>query len=150
MPKHDFTNALTGAVRVRVPFFDLDPAGVAWHGRYFQYFELARCELLESVGYGYEAMMSSGVLWPVADTNVRYVRPLLLNQEVTVTAALREWEMRIVVDYRIDDDDGTVFTRARTVQVPVDATNHELMLGSPETFIDNVHAKLHEEGLESA
>ena len=149
MPKHDFSNALTGSVRVRVPFFDLDPAGVAWHGRYFQYFELARCELLESVSYGYEAMMSSGVLWPVADTTVRYVRPLLLNQEVTVTAALREWEMRIVVDYRVVDDEGTVFTRARTVQVPVDAKTHELMLGSPAEFIDNVHVKLREEGLES-
>ena len=149
MPKTDFSQALTGSVRVRVPFFDLDPAGVAWHGRYFQYFELARCELLDSVGYGYKKMMQSGILWPVADTSVRYVRPLLLDQEVTVTAALCEWELRIVVDYRIEDDAGTVFTRARTVQVPVDADSHELVLGAPDEFISNVEARLREAGLET-
>jgi acyl-CoA thioester hydrolase len=147
MPRNDFSGHLTASVRVRVPFFDLDPAGVAWHGRYFQYFELARCALLETVGYSYEEMMDSGILWPVADTNVRYLRPLLLNQEVTVTACLREWELRIVVDYRIEDDNGTLFTRARTVQVPVVAETHELTLGSPDFFVDNVKARLREAGL---
>jgi acyl-CoA thioester hydrolase len=147
MPRDDFSGCLTASIRVRVPFFDLDPAGVAWHGRYFQYFELARDALLESVGYSYDAMIDSGILWPIADTSVRYLRPLLLNQDVTVTACLREWELRIIVDYRIQDDSGTLFTRARTVQVPVDADTHELTLGAPEFFIDNVHARLHEAGL---
>jgi len=140
--KSDFTNCLTASVEIRVPFFDLDPAGVAWHGRYFQYFELARCELLEDIDYSYEEMASSGYLWPVADTSVRYTRPLTLNQTVRVTACLREWEMRLVVDYKIEDDDGVVYTRARTVQVPVDAETLELTLGSPRVLIDNVQNKL--------
>ena len=147
MPKTDFSKLLSATVRVRVPFFDLDPAGVAWHGRYFQYFELARCELLELVGYSYEDMMSSGILWPIADTSVRYLQPLVLNQEVTVTAYLREWEMRIVIDYRIRDDIGSVFTRASTTQVPVDATTLELLLGSPDFFVGNVHSRMKEAGL---
>ena len=147
MPKTDFSKFLSAKVRVRVPFFDLDPAGVAWHGRYFQYFELARCELLELVSYSYEDMMSSGILWPIADTSVRYLRPLVLNQEVTVTAYLREWEMRIVIDYRIKDDIGSVYTRATTTQVPVDANTLELLLGSPEFFVDNVRSRMNEAGL---
>jgi len=147
MPKSDFSKCLTASVRVRVPFFDLDPAGVAWHGRYFQYFELARCALLENVGYSYEEMMNSGILWPVADTSVRYLRPLLLNQDVTVIACLREWELRIIVDYRIEDDAGSLFTRARTVQVPVEAETHELTLGAPDFFIENVRMRLREAGL---
>lgn len=147
MPKTDFSKFLSAKVRVRVPFFDLDPAGVAWHGRYFQYFELARCELLELVSYSYEDMMSSGILWPVADTSVRYLRPLVLNQEVTVTAYLREWEMRIVIDYRIKDDIGSVYTRATTTQVPVDANTLELLLGSPDFFVDNVRSRMNEAGL---
>lgn len=138
MLKTDFSNCLTAEVDIRVPFFDLDPAGVAWHGRYFQYFELARCALFEKFDYSYDAMETSGYLWPVADTTVRYVRPLLLNSEVLVTACLREWELRLVVDYRIDDADGVLYTKARTIQVPVDATTHELILGSPQVLVDNV------------
>ena len=147
MPKIDLSRCLAATIRVRVPFFDLDPAGVAWHGRYFQYFELARCELLEFVGYSYEDMMESGILWPIADTSVRYLRPLVLNQAVTVTAYLREWEMRIVIDYRINGDDGTLYTRASTTQVPVDADSLDLLLGSPDFFLENVRSRMSEAGL---
>ena len=142
MIKSDFSNALTASVKMRIPFFDLDPTGVAWHGRYFQYFELARCELLEGIDYSYKEMVDSGFLWPVADTSVRYTKPLTLNQVVIVTACLREWEMRLVVDYKIEDEDGTVFTKARTIQVPVNADTMELTLGSPQVLIDNVGQRL--------
>ena len=147
MPKIDLSRYLSATVRVRVPFFDLDPAGVAWHGRYFKYFELARCELLEVVGYSYAQMMRSGILWPIADTSVRYLRPLVLDQEVTVSAYLREWEMRILMDYRINDDDGTLYTRASTMQVPVEAGSLELLLGSPDFFVENVRLRMEEAGL---
>ena len=144
MIKTDFSNCLTASANIRVPFFDLDPAGVAWHGRYFQYFELARCELLEGINYSYEEMVESGYLWPVADTEVRYLRPLKLHQEALVTACLREWEMRLVVDYKIEDEHGVVHTKARTIQVPVDADTLELTLGSPQVLIDNVLKRLGE------
>ncbi len=144
MIKTDFSNCLTASIDIRVPFFDIDPAGVAWHGRYFQYFELARCELLEGLNYSYEDMISSGILWPIADTSVRYVRPLTLNQVARVTACLREWEMRLVIDYKIEDEDGVVITKARTIQVPVDADSLELTLGSPQVLIDNVCERLRE------
>ena len=142
MINSDFSNSLTASVKIRIPFFDLDPAGVAWHGRYFQYFELARCELLEGIDYSYKEMVDSGFLWPVADTSVRYTKPLTLNQVAIVTACLREWEMRLVVDYKIEGEDGTVLTKARTIKVPVDAETMELTLGSPQVLIDNVHARL--------
>ena len=142
MSRADYHEALSASVAIKVPFFDLDPAGVVWHGRYFQYFELARCKLLESLGYSYREMEASGRLWPMADCKVRYLRPLVLDQQATVTACLREWELRIVVDYRITDSDGRLVTRARTVQVPVLADTLELTLGAPQAFIDAVNARL--------
>ena len=142
MSRGDFSNCLTASVPIRIPFYDLDPAGVVWHGRYFQYFEIARAALLEDIGYSYEGMQDSGYLWPVADAEVRFVRPLTLNQEATVTACLKEWEMRLVVDYRIADENGIVMTRGRTVQVPVEADTLELTLGSPQVLIDKVDRKL--------
>lgn len=136
---------LSAAVPVRIPFFDVDSAGVVWHGRYFQYFELARRELLESIGYSYEEMAASGLIWPVSDTTVRYLRPLVLNQEVVVRADLREWDMRIVIDYRIEDDSGRLCTRASTTQVPVDIESRELAFGSPDVLIERIAAKLREQ-----
>jgi len=138
----DFSNCLTATENLRVPFHDVDPAGVMWHGRYFKYFEQARCSLFESFDYGYEAMVESGFVWPVVDTSVRYVRPLRLNQRATVTAALREWDMRLVVDYKIEDDDGCLYTKGRTVQVPIGVESQALQLGSPEILLEKIEDRM--------
>jgi acyl-CoA thioester hydrolase len=133
---------LTAKAKLKIPFHDIDPAGVAWHGRYFKYFEQARVVLLEDINYSYAGMHESGYLWPVAETNVRYVRPLLLDQLITVSAVLAEWEFRLVVDYKIYNEEGTLCTRAKTIQVPVDAKTLELQLGCPEILINNVNSRI--------
>jgi acyl-CoA thioester hydrolase len=123
---------------VRVPFFDVDMAGIVWHGHYLKYFELARCALLDEIGYGYQVMIDTGVVWPVIDMSVRYVCPLTLDQEVVVSASLEEWKLRLVIDYEINGVDGVMYTRGRTVQAPVDAKSKKLQLGSPDLLVANV------------
>lgn len=127
---------------VKIPFHDIDPAGVAWHGRYFKYFEQARVKLLEDISYSYTQMHASGYLWPVAETKVRYLRPLLLEQVATITATLTEWELRLVVDYTIHDAAGNLCTKARTIQVPVSAETHELQFGCPDVLLGNVATRI--------
>ena len=136
--RKSFAGYLTASISTRVPFHDLDATGVVWHGRYFKYLESARCALLERLGYSYEAMLESGFLWPVVDSQIRYVQPLTLNQQVKAIACLREWEFNLTVDYRLENEEGQICTRARTVQVPVDAVTSELRLGCPAVFVQKV------------
>lgn len=138
MLKLDSSNYLSASESIRIPFYDIDLAGIVWHGHYLKYFELARCTLLEGIDYSYAGMQHSGFLWPVVDTQIRYVSPLVLGQEVLVTACLKEWELRLVFDYRILDKDGVTYTKGRTVQVPVEAKTKTLQLGSPEILLKNV------------
>jgi acyl-CoA thioester hydrolase len=138
------SNYLFANERIKIPFHDLDPGNVVWHGRYFKYFESARTLLFEGIGYSFDEMSDSGILWPVVDVNIRYVRALLLNQEVYVTACLKEWELRLVVEYEIVDGQGVTYTRARTVQAPVHADTHQLVFGSPDVLVSNVQKCLQE------
>jgi acyl-CoA thioester hydrolase len=137
------SNYLTTSAEIRIPFYDLDPGNIVWHGHYFKYFEDVRTLLFEGIRYSYREMSESGFLWPVVDAQVRYVRPLSLDQKARVTATLKEWELRLVVDYEIADVQGMTCTRARTVQVPVNARTHELVFGSPEVLVRNVQERLH-------
>ena len=41
---------------IDVPFYDLDPKNVVWHGNYVKYLEVARCDLLSKIGYTYDDM----------------------------------------------------------------------------------------------
>ena len=142
MRRIDPDSPLCASHRFRVPFNDLDPAGMVWHGRYFKYFEIARAKLMDDLGYGYARMHESGVIWPVVDANVRYRKPLRLNQLVVVTAMLQEWELRLKVQHEIVNEDGDVCSRATTIQVPVAGDSMEIQMGSPRELIESVESRL--------
>lgn len=130
-------------VALNVPFYDLDPMQVAWHGHYAKYLEQARMALLDAIGYGYARMLASPHGWPIIDFQVRYLQALTLNQAITVRAELVEWESRLVINYLIrDTDTGTRLTRATTTQVAVDMHTRDMLLVSPPEFLAAVTAVL--------
>lgn len=123
-------------VPVRVPFHDVDPMGVVWHGNYFRYFEVAREALLNQLNYGYREMKDSGWVWPVVDTRVKYRSPLAFEQEVTVRARIEEYQNRLRIGYQIIDiASGKLTTSGYTIQVAVDAASGEMSFVSPPVLL---------------
>jgi len=133
---------LSASIMMRIPFHDLDPAGFVWHGRYFKYFELVRSSLLASIGYSYLEMKQSGYLWPIVETQARFLKPLTLDQEICVSAQLTEWEYRLVFNYRVENGQGNLCARAKTVQVPIDAATLEMQIGSPDVLQRKIKQRL--------
>ena len=58
---------------IDVPFYDLDPMNVVWHGNYVKYLEVARCDLLSKIGYTYDDMRADGVAYPVATMDLKFI-----------------------------------------------------------------------------
>lgn len=126
-------------VIITVPFHDIDSIGVAWHGHYAKYFEIARCALLDSFGYGYDAMRESGFMWPVIDMRTRYIKPIRFGQRIVVRATLREWENRLLIDYLVrDEQNGQRLTRGTTSQVAVDMKSGEMCFVSPPILFERL------------
>lgn len=125
---------LAASVELTVPFHDADPAGVAWHGNYFRYFDHARCALLEKLGYGYRQMLDSGFYWPIVKASVKYVRPLPFDSRITATARLLEWDYRFRIGYEIFDGEGRRSTTGQTTQVAVSASTGEMHIGAPDAL----------------
>ena len=123
---------LTATIDVEVPFHDVDSMQVAWHGHYVKYFELARCALLRRFDYDYPQMQTSGYLWPIVECHLKYVRPALYGQKLSVQASLLEYENRIKIASQIRDiESGERMTTGHTIQVAVDAATRELQFVSP-------------------
>jgi acyl-CoA thioester hydrolase len=126
-------------IAITVPFHDVDSAGMVWHGHYAKYFELARCQLLDSFGYGYGAMKDSGFMWPVIDMRIRYVQAVIFAQRILVRATLREWENRLLIDYLITDEaSGRRLTKGSTSQVAVDMKSGEMLFVSPPVLFERL------------
>jgi acyl-CoA thioester hydrolase len=133
---------LQATVTLTVPFHDADPAGVAWHGNYFRYFDEARCALLDRIGYGYRQMMESGLLWPIVQAEVKYVRALPFDSRISVVARLVEWDYRLKIAYEIFNAVSCRTTTGHTVQVAVDAATGEMHVGAPEVLRDRLRVYL--------
>lgn len=129
-------------VELTVPFHDVDMLEIAWHGHYCRYLEIARCALLDTIGYGYQAMIASGFVWPIIDLQLRYVRPARFGQRIQVRAALVEYEYRMKIKYRVcDADSGAELVKGHTTQVAVDAATGEMCYASPAVFLDKLGIK---------
>jgi acyl-CoA thioester hydrolase len=129
---------LKAVVNVKIPYQDADPAGVAWHGNYFRYFDLARCALLDKFNYGYREMEAAGHVWPIVDAKVRYVQTVSYDDEITVEALLVESEYRLKIKYEVRDASGRRVTKGETTQVAVTIATGELCLGSPQVLFDRL------------
>jgi acyl-CoA thioester hydrolase len=126
-------------ISIKAQFYDLDPMQVVWHGNYVRYLEQARCALLDRIDYNYRAMESSGFAWPVVDLRLKYIKPVRLSQEMTVSAELVEYLNRLKIDYRIRDQaSGEILTKATTVQVAVRIDTGEMQLESPAALLDKL------------
>ncbi len=74
---------------VRVYWEDTDAGGVVFYANYLKFFERARTEWLRALGLGQQQLREQrGLVFVVTDTQVRYVQPARLDDELQVTVAL--------------------------------------------------------------
>ena len=124
---------------IKIPFFDVDPMNVAWHGNYVKYLEIARCNLLDKIGYNYNQMVESGYSWPVVTLNIKYIQPLIFAQEIKIVASLIEYENCLKIKYLISDlKSGAKLTKAETMQIAVNMQSRETCFVSPQILLKKI------------
>jgi acyl-CoA thioester hydrolase len=76
---------------VRVYWEDTDAGGIVFYANYLKFFERARTEWLRSLGIAQHALkLSTGGMFVVSHTSVNYLRSARLDDELIVTARLKE------------------------------------------------------------
>jgi acyl-CoA thioester hydrolase len=124
----------TAEVRLSVPFFDLDPMQIVWHGNYLNYFEIARCELFLANGVDlYSYYERHKLIFPIIRTSTKHILPLRHRDEIIVKAILVDARVKLVVDFEIRKAaDNIVCARGRTEQVTVKVPEMETIFSIPE------------------
>ena len=134
---------ISAEATAKIQFYDVDAMQVVWHGNYARFLELARCALLEKIGYSYCEMARSGYFWPIVDMHIKFVRPVRMAQQIRLTATLLEYENRLRIDYRIfDAASGDLLSKAQTTQLAVAISTGLLEFNSPNELVDKVKVLL--------
>jgi len=131
----------------KVAFFDVDSMEVMWHGNYVKYLEMARCELLDKLGYNYIAMKKDGYAFPIVKLDVKYVRPAFFNDTIKVTTTLSECETFLKFHYLIENEKGEKLSEANTAQAVIDMKSLQTCFEIPETLKNALEAYTKKENI---
>jgi acyl-CoA thioester hydrolase len=69
---------------VRVRYAETDKMGVVYYANYFVWFEVARADLLRSLGWSYREMEHEGVALPVIEAHCQYHKAARYDEELDV------------------------------------------------------------------
>lgn len=116
------TGMYTHETSLRVRYGETDRMGFVYYGDYAEYFEVGRVEALRHLGFPYRALEERGIMLPVLDLHVRYLRAARYDDLVTVRTTITAMPAaRIHFRYEVLAEDGTTLTEATTSLVFVDA-----------------------------
>lgn len=83
-PLHTFTHHL------RSRYSETDRMGYVYYGRYLEFFEVARTEMIRALGLPYRDLEEQGILLPVTHVETDYHAPVEYDQEMEIRVSIFE------------------------------------------------------------
>jgi len=106
LPDKNPISSYTHTIRSR--YSETDQMGYVYYGRYLEYFEAARTEMIRNLGLPYKKMEEEGVMLPVVHAEIDYKLPLYYDEEINITVLVFEKPLvKLDTWYRVhtaDDD----------------------------------------------
>ena len=98
----------------RVSYSDTDQMGFMHHSNYLKCYETARWELFRSIGMPYTKIEEEGIILPVVNASVKFIKPAFYDQEITITALIKSFKgARIVFEYQTLNENGEIINEAQ-------------------------------------
>ena len=87
---------------VKVYYKDVDQMGIVYYSRYFEYFEEARTELLDSIGLDVTSIENEGIQLPVIESHCEYLKGAMFEQELIIKTTIQDMpKARLTIDYDV-------------------------------------------------
>lgn len=131
----------TSEIQIRVRYAETDRMGFVYYGNYATYFEVARVEALRKMGMTYKEMEDEGIILPVLDYKIKFIKPAYYDDLLTIKTVIREMPMaRIHFEYETFNEKNVLLNFAETTLVFI---NKETLkpCPAPEYFLS--HMKKH-------
>ncbi len=93
---------LSHKTEIRVRYADTDQMQFVYNGKYFEYFEVGRTEMLRNNGLPYSLIEKNGYQLPVLETWAKYIAPAFYDDVLIVESVVKEKPLlKIHIDYKI-------------------------------------------------
>lgn len=105
-------------ITYRVCYADTDKMGYMYYGNYARLYEIARVEMLRSVGISYKELEDNGIGLPVFENYSKYHQPAKYDDVLTIRCQINQKpSVRITFDYAIFNQDKQLIHEGKTTLV---------------------------------
>ena len=102
--------------QIIVRYHETDQMHFVHHSNYLKYFELARLEWLSNLQISYAEMERCGILMPVVNASLKYIKPLVFGDNFSVTVILKkEPKATLEFDYKILNQNNELISTGNTL-----------------------------------
>ncbi len=121
---------VTGKTHIRVSYSDTDQMGFMHHSNYLKYYETARWELFRNIGIPYNSIEKEGIILPVTEASVKYIKPAYYDQEIVIETRIKFVKgPRIIFYFLATNENGDTINEAQiTVASVKKSTGKPLMM----------------------
>ncbi|MCX7797889.1 MAG: acyl-CoA thioesterase [Melioribacter sp.] len=93
---------LSHKTEIRVRYADTDKMQFVYNGKYLEYFEVGRTELLRSTGLPYSELEKLGYQLPLIEAFIKYKSPAQYDDILEVEAVVKElYSPKVHIEYTI-------------------------------------------------
>jgi len=108
----------THEVSLRVRYSETDQMGYMYYGNYAAFYEVARVEMLRSLGLDYKSLEQGGVFMPVLDLSSRFIGPARYDDLIRIVTHIRTMpSTRIRFDYELFNENLKLINTGSTTLV---------------------------------
>lgn len=87
---------------IRVRYADTDKMQFVYNGKYLEYFEVGRTELLRFAGLAYTEIEKEGYQLPLREAGLKYKKPAVYDDLLDVEATVEKlYSAEVYISYRI-------------------------------------------------
>lgn len=88
----------------KVQYYETDQMAIVHHSNYIRWFEEARVDFLDKIGYGYKVMEEQGIISPVTGVNCNYKSMTRFGDTVLIKAKILAFSgVTLKIGYWITD-----------------------------------------------
>jgi acyl-CoA thioester hydrolase len=130
---------VTHQTTIRVRYADTDQMQIVYNGKYLEYFEVGRTELLRSLGLAYAEMERQGTRLPLIEAHVTYKAPARYDDLLIIESSVHDYHSpRLRLDYRVlRSSSQEVLTTGYTVHAFQDVSSGRI-IRPPRVFLETL------------
>ena len=132
---------ITNQTKLRVRYGETDQMGYVYYGNYAQFFEVGRVEWLRALGASYKSLEESGIMLPVIELNINYLKPARYDDLLTITTILSKKPLvKIEFDFEVRNEKDELLTTGYTSLVFMDMKKSK-PIKAPSYLLDQIYSK---------